>query len=411
MRFPNLGLLLLLALTALIAASGKPVPNVETVEQGPSVAARSNALLALGRLAERLGASVEMHAQLPDGTLPPANGGVLWLPVPGTVLGEKRSSELLAWVKAGGTLVIAPRQSERWKDDPLAGAAGLEFVQIEEESAAQDDAAASDDDQTRRSEENTTGAKAPAEEGALASANTCPVYDQDMPDTPYALDDTWSVLAEPRMDRFVSSTAPGAANALCDAEGCHAVRVPLGNGAVLALADPDLFANDRLDYLDHALLARHFLALQQGTTLWLIYEERVPTLFELIWQHAKAALFSTLAALLLWLLAAAARVGPALPSPQPVRRRLTEHVEAVGLLLARQGAYLRLWRAVHDDVINTLHRRHPQIRGAADAARMALIARHTGMDASNVRLMLMPPDNAAGLEEALRRLDTLRKTL
>jgi hypothetical protein len=447
---PLLTLVALLLLVALLATLGKPVPRREVTALPPASEVLRNPQYALGLLAERLGSRVETHAQLPAEGLPPAAGGTLWLAMPGQLLGAARVQEIRQWVEAGGTLVIAPAEVAVFEGDPLAALGEIEFVVVEESDEEGEGEGETDAEAKASTTEGRTAADAEADADADADADVAqdlerntdanvdanPAADADTEDSnpagtdaseetaapavcdadgyrrfgsAFPLGDGHYAWAAPREDVFVTSARNDARGELCTGSACHAQRIALGNGEILALADPSIFNNAQIGHLDHALLARNMLSLQPGTTLWIVHDETVPGIATLIWQHAKAALFSALAALVLWLLAASGRFGPLLPSPVPQRRRLAEHVQAAGEWLARQDAQGALWQGAHDAFWRRFLRRHPQARDAGRDARIDLLARHSGLSREEIIRHLHPPASTAELPAALQRIAFLRK--
>ncbi|MFP5441542.1 MAG: DUF4350 domain-containing protein [Gammaproteobacteria bacterium] len=380
-------LLLLLALLALVALSGRPAFEVGAHFRQPEPEVRDNRFLALGRMAAELGVDVHMQANFT--ALPPLSesGSTLWLTVPGRMLSADDIVALQRWVDDGGRLVLAPLTPELWENDPLLAALGLELVQEDEEWLT----AQLGDPESRPS-----------------------VWRHGFQ---YAAGNDRAVRAAFDLDRGIAPLDPDDESGdplLCDPVGCHAWRVHIGSGAVIALAEGWPFSNTALEHHEHAVIARLLVDARPGSRLDIVYGEQVPSLYELAWRHARFALFALPVAVLLWVLAAGQRFGPLLASPRPARRRLAEHVAAAGKLLARQGRHRALWQAVYDDFRRTLHRRHPQAHGMDDAQLAELIARHAGADPQQVRAALAPPPNDiddAALARHVRHLDSLRRLL
>ncbi|MFZ5755906.1 MAG: DUF4350 domain-containing protein [Pseudomonadota bacterium] len=386
-------LLLCLLLVALLALAVRLTAVMETVNTPPSQESRQNDFLALGRLAAALGARVTPMRELPG--MPPA-GATLWLTVPGRMLGGEQTGQLLDWVRAGGRLVLAPRTGNLWENDPLLAAAGLVLANPDHDWIVEQ--LGVDTDEESRDD-----------------------YGYETYDFHYAVGDAHSLQAGFDIGRNLETVDGEAAGTpeFCDPVGCHVWRMTLGDGEVIALSEAAPFDNDNIGSLDHAALAVHLLAPAPGRTLWLVYEEKVPSIFAVLWQHAAFAVLALLVAVLLWIAAAAPRFGPLQPGVHTERRRLAEHVIAAGRLLVQQRRQRDLWQVVHDDFRRTLHRRHPQAHGLSDHDLAALIARHAGIEAAQVHAALAPPaaggkdkriDDAA-LADAIRRLDTLRRLL
>lgn len=380
-------LLLLLALLALVALSGKPGFGLGEHFRQPEDSVRENRFLALGRMAGELGVDVQMQANFTG--LPPLaeNGSTLWLTVPGRMLSTDDIAALQRWVGDGGRLVLAPLTPELWDGDPLLAALGLQLVQEDEEWLTEQ----------------------------LGDSELRPsVWRRGFQ---YDVGNDRAVRAGFDLDRGIAPIDPDDESSdplLCDPVGCHAWRVHIGDGEVIALAEGWPFSNTALEHHEHAVIARLLIDARPGSRLDIVYGEQVPSLYELAWRHARFALFALPVAVLLWAIAAGQRFGPLLASPRPARRRLAEHVAAAGKLLARQSRRRVLWQAVYDDFRRTLHRRHPQAHGMGDAELAELVARHAGADPQQVRAALAPPPNDiddAALALHVRQLDSLRRLL
>jgi hypothetical protein len=80
-------------------------------------------------------------------------------------------------------------------------------------------------------------------------------------------------------------------------------------------------------------------------------------------------------------------VGPPAPLPTTARRRLLEHVEALSQLAARTST-APLVEAARSGLLRGLKRRLPQLAGLDAAARVAHVARLTGLPEYEVELAL-----------------------
>ena len=67
--------------------------------------------------------------------------------------------------------------------------------------------------------------------------------------------------------------------------------------------------------------------------VWLIHQDAMPPLWQLIWTHAWALVLTLALLLPLTLLALSPRFGPLIPQSAPDRRRILEHIHASGLFM------------------------------------------------------------------------------
>ncbi|HRQ63388.1 MAG TPA: DUF4350 domain-containing protein, partial [Xanthomonadaceae bacterium] len=139
----------------------------------------------------------------------------------------------------------------------------------------------------------------------------------------------------------------------------HIVHLALGDGRVTALTNFVPFMNWDIGTHDHAeLLHRLVLAGGNTDTLAMVRGRRT-SLGTWLLEHAWRVLlaFGLLILALLW--AAAPRFGPVLPDPQPVRRRLLDHIAASGRLLWSSGERATLARAAIAGAMARVHADHP----------------------------------------------------
>jgi len=170
-------------------------------------------------------------------------------------------------------------------------------------------------------------------------------------------------------------------------------RVLRGKGTVDVLADLDFLTNEKLEDREHAALTRQLLQPNwaDGGTFHLIYSANMAPLWRLLLDHAWRVLLPALLALLLWLWMRAERLGPLRPAPAPDRRSLLEHVQASGDHLYRYGRRAALYAAAHDAFLRRLRRRDPYAAALEGPAQIDAIAARTGMTTADVDAALRYP--------------------
>ena len=113
----------------------------------------------------------------------------------------------------------------------------------------------------------------------------------------------------------------------------HEERVE--NGRISLLASLDFLGNSALDKADHAELLWYLVHRQheQPQAVWLIHQDDMPPLWQLLWKHAWPFVIAVLLLVPLTIWAYSPRFGPSQPTPPPHRRRILEHIEASGLFM------------------------------------------------------------------------------
>ena len=151
--------------------------------------------------------------------------------------------------------------------------------------------------------------------------------------------------------RIPFDSNPGFTPLMADAKGAVVAWYRLGKGSVVVVTDETLFQNSRLAKADNARLAYNLVALdlQPGDTVafdeWLHGYQSGDTWWSITPYTLRLALAIATGALLLLLLGAVWRFGPAARLPENVERTSEEYLLSMAALLARGGAARK---AVHD---------------------------------------------------------------
>ncbi len=192
------------------------------------------------------------------------------------------------------------------------------------------------------------------------------------------------------------------------------LRVAHGMGTVDVLANFDFLANPMLEQPGFQHLARQLLqpGWKRGT-VHLVYAASMPPLWRLVFDKAWMAWLPLLLALGAWLWMRMQRFGPRLPSPEPARRALLEHVQASGEHLWRYGRASTLHAAVREVFMARLRRRDPLAAALDGPAQASAIAERTGTPVADVTAALQTPRPNDGADFRLRiaRLLQLRRRL
>jgi hypothetical protein len=336
------GLLLLgLGLAAFFATHHR-VPVQRALPPGPE--ARANPLHGLTLGLRRAGQTVQLKGHIDfDADALPDRGTVILLYPEAQVETHDQAAAMMAWVEAGGRVVMPmPRgDAAPMLSDALRNDLGVEALR-----------------------------------GAAADAD-CPILRlPTLADAP---------AASPATRRVVCGTPFALFNAIearavwPHAEAARLARLPYGEGEVMLLADLDLLGNDHLYPVARvgdaeadaervrerdaatALIARLMAPLLEGDAVWVV-AWRGGSLTSLLLTRGWPFLLGTGLALLAWLAWRSARVGPLVPTPPPHRRALMEHIDAAGQFAFRRDHGLGLHALMRETVIERLAQRHALAR-------------------------------------------------
>ncbi len=348
----------------------------KTIDLPPKGEASYNALYALKIALGKDGKRVDSRQRLALGRHPLKPADTLLLLGDTRTLAAADSAQLLAWVEAGGHLIVRtpPPGAVIGEDEvPLLSDIGIAPVEVESpDSESADDESADDksaDSESTDSESTCLGMKVPK-----------------MDDHVEFCDGRWFYFFDE--DTEVSTTWGDDESA----EYAFA-RVSWGQGSIDVLADLDFLVNEKLEDGPHRALTRQLLQpnYARGGTFHLIYSANMPPLWRLLIDHAWRVLLPLLLALLVWLWMRAERLGPLRPSPSPDRRSLLEHVQASGDHLYRYGRRATLYAAAHDAFLQRLRRRDPYAAALEGPAQIDAIAKRTGMSTTDVDAALRYP--------------------
>ena len=359
------------------------------VEVGYQGEARTNALLAAERFLQEMG----IPARSSGLSVLPAADHTLLLTLPGHALDTARRERLLAWVRAGGHVVAAATgPSTTWSDlaeDPLLGACGVSGVPVDPERVDAADLGGIPSALAQRSERKIT------------------VAGERRP-----------LRVMLRTDVTLASNTGNAASGtepVADAQANPvAVTCGVGEGRVTVLSDLNFTTNAELGERDHARLLWRLVTLDRApTAVWLVREDRGPSLAGLVFGRGLPLVVALALLGLAAALRAGVRFGPPLPLAPRGRRSLLEHVEAVGALLWRSGRADVLLAAARTDLLARATRRRPALARLAPQERAGALAAAAGVPPDALREALEDPlpSRPDAFVQAVQTLQTVRRSL
>jgi Domain of unknown function (DUF4350) len=313
---------------------------------------------ALVEVLGRLGASVQVSDR------PPAAGTATALLLADD-LDQARRQALLAWVRGGGTLVVADPTSEVTE---VKSVGGIQVGFIE-----------------------------------ATLQRRC-----DVP----ALRDVGSVSAP---GSVVFAVPEGATGCFPRNRGAWLLVQPEGSGTVVRLGGASELTNGELDSADNGVLAASLLAPAGGTVVQVLRPlppgERGERLTDLIAPRVKLFLWQlavAFAALALW---RGRRLGRPVSEPQPVQIPGSELVVAVGNLLQRARGRRQAAALLGDDLRRLLAERLGLPAGAPAELVAGVAAARTGIPVERVRGVLgaASPRDEAELVALARAIDNVRQ--
>jgi len=350
----------------------------ETVPTAQSPAAIRNPYLAVQRLLEGRGYTVEWSATLSADELVD-DRAVLWFSGDRLAL-QQRNAAVVDWMARGGRLVIGMGEDAS-EDDEL-----IEEIEAEEE------------------ELDPLVGLLREREG-------------DVPDElgrgtrlgPYEHEDE-------SLTMHLAEVPDGDASLLflCSEGDLLAKVGPFEQGRLGVLADVSRYTSEGLeDSGGGALLWDVLRSMDLPNRVLLVSSEHPPRLGAVLWGAGRPAIISGAVLLFVWLLYAAARFGPRLPPRSRQRRALLEHVAATGSLLWRQGAASVLLDAVRATVRRRITLSRAEWAFLQDEELAPMLAEVSGLSADEVLAALnaSASDNPSTFARQITHLQHLRASL
>ena len=332
--------------------------------------ARYNSLLAAKRFLNTKASPTKGMTGLVG--LPPIHG-TLVMPTQRYDTGPEQANALLAWVRAGGNLIVVPNEpSEGKTPDWLLQGLGVSNIQHPYDPSV-----------------------------AYVPANV------DIA----AVSDFMQVDFNPYTTLAYRGQAPQVL--IRGDRGAHMLRYQLGAGVLTVLSDANFMHNGRIGRYDNAALLWYLTHYQRQGDIWLIYSGDMPPLWKWLGTHAWTVLISAGVLLAAWLWSSSRRLGPIRIAPPLARRRLLDHIEASGQFLWQKGQRVKLLNAVRAALIRRLEARHPVLAALPPplvATHLAALIQAKPAAAEKALFDPFAPDEYE-FTDAVNLLETIRKTL
>lgn len=306
----------------------------KVVHLGHKGEARSNPLYATRLFLKRMGIPAETKTSIQGlGKLPSTNT-VLLLSTKRTTLSRAKTKELIEWVKSGGHLITTAT-----KDWSYNGSSKNDEVSDEDTDKSEDQSP----DPLQRFMGVHTGSRDYAEEEIPEGLESLieSFIDEDLSDNAklitlkgadkdLLLDHKWwyrSIYVDEAHRAQTEEIPLYGTNFM--------VRQTIGNGLITLVSDLKFITNKKLEKADHAEILWHLVkGLHKPTNLpanvWLIHNDKMPSLWTLLWKNAWTFILSLGILFLAWLLFSTRRFGPVIPKEEENRRSIMEHVSSSG---------------------------------------------------------------------------------
>ncbi len=386
---------LLVLVGAWFVANYEQVPFKQRLDEEPE--ARRNPHLALERFLARMGRPLarQTDARSLD-ALPP--GGVLILDRNRRHhMNPVRTERLMAWVAAGGYLIVVPEYSG--VSDPVCRKLGVgEFKSNKKELMNLQEDDEEDEDKPPEQARPPTMPKPPKTIAVAVPGAARPL-----------VVNYWT--RGHAAGKLKPDWRAGDAN-----YGAQFLHYSVGSGHV-TVADglTQLVSNRNIGEHDHAELLWTLIQTYQPDPtqpVTLMSKLSVPSLWDWLAESAWTAVIAGLVLLALWIWRIVPRFGPAMPEPDASRRELREHLTALGRYVWRAGGLDHWLHVAREDFLTRLALRHPAVAALAPEAQAGELARMTERSASLIAAALYgPAASPHSFTLAMRTLRNLERFL
>jgi hypothetical protein len=308
--------------------------------------ARRNAFLAAERLLDRMGLRVR-HLKTPIELRELAPNGTLILPARRNALAPAERERLLEWVEAGGHLIVENENPRL--PDPILDALGVKREQLK-----------------------VPGQSRPTE--------------VSLPHAPGVL--------KVRLASDRTLIAPANAFQVQLNKATQLAHFKQGRGQVTVLNDFGFMRNAGVGQNDHAEFLWQLVRFEPGTAAVFVFDNpQKLSLLDWLVDNAWAVLAAGALLLAAWLWRIAPRFGPMAPDPEPVRRRLLDHLRASGRFQWSAGGAATLAEAAREAALRRVARAQTDFAALTPAERRARLAASFDLPAEEAERVLRPAQN------------------
>lgn len=373
----------------------------------PSGQAYAEPFLAAQRMFEKAGIEAEAIKGLEQEQNLPPNTVVL-VPSMRGAISQGAIARLQSLAERGAHLIVESEWGEQ--PDPLLDALGVQrhAYEPDDESVEHEDEDAADGESEDGSEWADEDLEVPSEwswlddgwreRTALVAASSRELIEVRFEDMP----SLWLTMSGGEMLSLVEGEPDWS---LGTDEGSRALGFGWGEGRISVVNDSGFATNFLIGRADNAEFLWQMATLDGVPAKVLFLSAHEPGLWPWLKQHAWRSLIALALLVLLWLWSMAPRFGPVRRDPEPVRRRLLDHLRAAGRMLWSSGARAALAESARRAALAEISREHPGMRVWEPAAQLEHLQRHYGLSRSQASLLLQPqavPDMQSFL--ALTRL-------
>ncbi|HEX9389731.1 MAG TPA: DUF4350 domain-containing protein [Usitatibacteraceae bacterium] len=338
-----------------------------------------------------------------------------------------RVARLVAWVQAGGHLIVEAEQPTL--DDPVLAAFGLGhvglrltksgFVEHHDRNVGKGDekgkAEAKDEDEDEGQSVNAESLPGGEAGQALRRRLKLPLkLGTEATEVVFPGGASFKVVFTAYQNLRYRQPRQGAVE-VRDQTGLRLVHFAEGKGRLTAISNFDFMTWRALTREDHAEFLWYLIKIRDDSATPLVLTAlRSPDsgLWKWLAAHAWMALLALLALLIFWLMRMMRRFGPLLPEAPMARLSLSEHLDAMGHYIGRGDGWAPLLKAARERFIARLHRERSALYRADPATLAAALEQMSGIGAARIhRALTQEANNRRSFGEIIRTLRALEHSM
>ncbi|HIP94838.1 MAG TPA: DUF4350 domain-containing protein [Leucothrix sp.] len=384
----------------------------KTIHTGYKDEARKNPFYASRLFLKRMGIPTETKNSIQDLSNLPDTNTLIIITTRRTTLSPQRTNDLIDWVKSGGHLMALATSD--WKYS------GSEKIISEEDEDNDSVEKKGSPDPLQR----FMGVdKAPRslfyddedeeDEGKdTDNGRTIPDLKLRVSDKPLKLDDPMyrPILVDDKHKAQTEEVELGFNN--------YIVRQKIGNGLVTLITDMGFIQNYRIESADHAEILWQLVhglhkPLNQPSNIWLIHNDKMPPLWDILWRNFWALILSLALLLLFWLYKSSQRFGPMIPKEEENRRSLNEHITSSANFYWKNNKKQILINSSRKALTQHLSRVYPSWTQHTEEEQIKLLAEQLSMKAESLHKLLYAQniEQADEFTQLIKQLDKIRKNI
>jgi len=373
--------------------------------------ARKNPFYASRLFLKRMGIPTETKNSIQVLSSLPDTDTLILITTKRTTLSPQRTNKLIDWVKSGGHLIAVATSD--WKYS------GSEKITNEEDSEAD---SKEDEDKTEKK-----ASPDPLQRFMGVNLGPRPIFEDDdeedddktIPsiklrgnDKPLKLDDARyrPILVDNKHQDQTEEIELSLNN--------YIVRQKIGDGLVTLITDMDFITNERIESADHAEILWQLVhgldkSLNQPSNIWLIHNDKMPPLWDILWRNFWTLIISLSLLLFFWLYKSSQRFGPLIPKQEENRRSLNEHITSSGNFYWKNKQKQLLIDSSRKALMQRLSRIHPGWTQQTKEQQIKLLANQLSMQEELINKLLYAKniEQADEFTQLIQQLEKIRKNI